>query len=222
MNKCIFIILLVLIASYAQGENIPEGAKPGDWSSEAYFVLGYAENSPDRPISIPSPDGTRSAVIREYNLNIIMNHPNSKPSPAVYLYGLAEVGWASDSSALFLTRSDGGGVGSWFVRVILMNDSKFREIDITRQASKDFHSHVSECHEEQPNVIALAWVEGSRKILLVAESPNHSSCPDMGNIAGYLVEVPSGEILKRYDKKVLKTKFSHYFGPRLNSKYMDD
>jgi hypothetical protein len=103
-----------------------------------------------------------------------------------------------------------------------MNDLEFREIDITRQASKDFHSHISKCSKERPNIVALTWVEGSRKIMLVAESPNHSSCPDMGNIAGYLVEVPSGKIIKRYDKKELRANYGSYFGPRLDFKYKDE
>jgi hypothetical protein len=222
MNKCIFIILLVFTAGNALGESVPEGAKLGDWSSVAYFVWPLGKDVPDQQIRIPSPDGCRSVVIRKDNLNIIMSQPNARPSPSVYLYGLAEVGWASDSTALFLTRSDGGWVGSWFTRVILMKGREFGEIDVTHQAAEDFHKHISKCPKEQPNVIAITWVGGSRQLLLVAESPDHSSCPDMGNIAGYLVEMPSGEIIKRYDKKELRANYGSYFGPRLNFKFKDE
>jgi len=222
MKKYIFIVLFVFNVSNIWGANIPEGGKLGDWSSAAYFVWPINKDAPDREIRIPSPDRTRSAVIRENFLTLVMGQSNVKLSPPVYLYSLAEVGWASDSTALFLTRSDGGWVGSWSARVILMSDRKLRETNFTQQAAKDFHSHISKCPDEQPNIIALGWVESSRKLLLVAESPNHSSCPDMGNIAGYLVEVPSGKILKQYDKKALRTNFSQYFGPRLNSKYKND
>jgi hypothetical protein len=222
MKIYIFVILFVFNFSNTWGTNTPEGAKPGDWSSAAYFVWPIQKDAQYREIRIPSPDRTWSTVIRENSLTFVTSRSNVNPSPPVYLYGLAEVGWASDSSALFLTRSDGGWVGSWFARVILVNAGKLREIDITQEAAKDFHNHISKCAEEQPNMIALAWLDGSRKLLLVAESPNHSSCPDMGNIAGYIIEVPSGRILNTYDKKALKAKFGHFFGPRLKSKYRDD
>jgi hypothetical protein len=103
-----------------------------------------------------------------------------------------------------------------------MKDPEQKEIDITRQAARDFHQYISKCPEERPNVVSLAWVEGTCKLLLVAESPNHSSCPDMGSIVSYLVAVPSGEIIKRYDKKELRANYGSYFGPRLDFKYKDE
>jgi hypothetical protein len=222
MNKCILIILLALIASNALGASVPEGAKLGDWSSASYLVWPTEKGTPGGGIRVPSPDEAHSAIIQEHILTVVTRQPGEKHSQSIYLYAIAEVGWASDSAALFLTRSDGGWVGSWFTRVILMKGREFGEIDISHQAAEDFHEHFSKCPKEQPNVIAITWVGGSRQLLLVAESPDHSSCPDMGNIAGYLVEVPSGEIIKRYNKKELRANYGSYFGPRLNFKYKDE
>ena len=220
MKANIIIILFVLNAATAWGLNSPEGLKLGDWSSSAYFVWPI-ERAVSKENHILSPDGKWRGIIKDNNLTLETkkNNVKNKSIRNIYLDGLAEIGWASDSSGFFLTRSDGGWVGSWYASVILMKDPKQKEINISQRVARDFHKNISQCPEEEPNIVALAWIEGSRKLLLVAESPNHSSCPDMGNIAGYQISVPSGKILKRYNKTELKNQFEQYFGERLKSKY---
>ena len=142
-----------------------------------------------------------------------------KPSQVIYLDSLAEVGWSKDSKSLFLTRSDGGWVGSWYVRVIRSNDNWTKEIDVSQDALEDYQRLITRCPEEIPNVVALGWVGTTDQLLIVVETPNHSSCPDMGNVEGYLVAVPSGKVIQRYDQDALRKQYSHLMGQRLLSKY---
>ena len=100
-----------------------------------------------------------------------------------------------------------------------MKDPELRELDVTSQALSEFRQKISRCPDEASNVAAVGWVDGGHKLLLVVESPNHSSCPDMGNIHGYAVEVPSGKILARYNKEALRSKYGSLFGGRLVDKY---
>jgi hypothetical protein len=92
-------------------------------------------------------------------------------------------------------------------------------IDVGQQVAAEFQAKVSRCREEVPNVVAVGWPKDSRSLVVVVESPSHSSCPDMGAIAGYTVEVPSGIIKARFDKNQLRKAFGSLLGPRLISKY---
>lgn len=98
-------------------------------------------------------------------------------------------------------------------------DPELRELDVSSQALSDFRQKISRCPDEISNVAAVGWVDGARKLLLVVESPNHSSCPDMGDIQGYVVEVISGKIVAQYNKETLQSKYGGLFGSRLIDKY---
>ena len=212
-------MIILLSAILAQGEIKSEDIEPGNWSSAAYFVWPI-DREASKEYYVLSPDKNWKSTIGDHFLTLTAKKNSIKNK--TLLDGIAEIGWASDSSALFLTQSDGGLVGSWYVRIIQMKDQRQKEIDITKQAAKDYYKHISKCPDEEPNIVALGWLEGSRKLLVVAETPNHSSCPDMGNIAGYLVAVPSGKILRKYNKQELKTNFENFMGPRLKGKYEEN
>lgn len=217
--KYLFLLFVFLATFAAIKTKVPQGAEIGDWSAVAFAVWGIAPKQTENGIRIPSPDRRSLLAVRNWNLTIVRRDQHSANSPAIYFDGIAEVAWASDSSAFFVTRSDGGWVGSWYVRVVRMNDPELRELDVTTQALSEFRQKISRCLDETSNVVAVGWVEGGHKLLLVVESPNHSSCPDMGNIHGYTVEVPSGKIVARYSKELLRSKYGRLFGSRLVDKY---
>lgn len=109
--RSLFILIAFLATSAATEIQIPKGAEIGEWSSVAFAVWGIAPNQPPDGIRIPSPDGRSLLVVRDWNLTVVRPAQAGTNSSPFYLDGIAEVGWAPDSSAFFITRSDGGWVG---------------------------------------------------------------------------------------------------------------
>ncbi len=52
----------------------------------------------------------------------------------------------------------------------------------------------------------------------MGEIPYHSSCADVGKIYGYLVAVPAGSVLARFDKDEICKSWLEKLGPRLSEK----
>lgn len=76
---------------------------------------------------------------------------------------LAELFWAPDSAAFFITYSWGGQVGEWRVRVYVIEKEGVRWSDVTQEAVKRFKKHYK-CHDpEDPNVAAATWVKDSKR-----------------------------------------------------------
>jgi len=122
---------------------------------------------------------------------------------------LSELLWSEDSSAFTVTSSDGGWVGGWSVEVFLIKYSQIERVDVSSQAKKDVmrRYQCDEPQNEEPNLVAVAWREGSSQLLLVAQVPPHSSCREMGKLFGYIVSVPSGKIVERFSEARLRNEW---------------
>ena len=104
------------------------------------------------------------------------------------------------------------------MEVYVIEKESIRWSDVTQEAVKRFRK-LYKCREpEDPNVGAATWVKGSEQLLLITEVPPHSSCPEMGKIRGYLVEVPSGKIIREYAEGDVRARWGWHlgyrFGPR--------
>jgi hypothetical protein len=138
------------------------------------------------------------------------------------IFTLAEVGWASDSCAFFITQSDGGAVGTWNTDAYLLTPLGLRKVAVSDGVRKDFMKRYNcdvwgdQRGNEIPNIAGLKWLKGSRELLLVAEVPPHSSCPEMGKFMGYVVSVPSTKIVTRYSAREVKNRWGQSLGPRHN------
>ncbi len=186
-----------------------------NWSKEAYS-LEYESGKRWKEIS--SPDGEKTAIIDGVNLYL---KADGRMLPGLETVGastLAEIGWSPNSNAFFLTESLGGAVGEWRVTVYLIEDGKVRVVDVSEEIMKEFEKHY-ECKEQEvPNIGAIKWIDEFETLLLVAEVPPHSSCTEMGKIRGYLVAVPSVQILKEFDEPTLRKKWGEFLGERFDRK----
>ena len=198
-----------------------ERHQPGLWSKEA-IVLSYVEGN--RRLKLLSLDGEKAVSIEDTALAVEINGKRARGTESYGVGTLAELAWSPDSRAFFVTQSDGGNVGTWYVDVFLLSKVGIRRVDIAKQAKKEFMT-TYKCvtagdptANEQPNIAALKWLNGSNKLLLVAEVPPHSSCPEMGKLMGYVVSVPSGRVLQRYKERELRKTWSPVFGERLSTK----
>jgi len=164
---------------------------------------------------IPSPDAKKAVLLQGTSIRV---KDNGRLLPGTENEGfepLAELEWAPDSSAFFITESNGGNVGTWGVRIFLVSNEGVKGVDVTRRVTDAFKKTYRCVTPEEPNIGAVKWVNGSTELLLVAEVPPHSSCPEMGKVRGYIVKVPNGIIQKELSRARLQEGWGSALGYRL-------
>lgn len=186
-------------------------AEEAEWSREAISLPQDAEN---RRMEVISSDGRKKAVIDGVKLSVLINGKYLHGIENAGINTLAELQWSPDSTALFVTESYGGAVGDWHAILYLIEGSVVRRLDVTKQVVNSFKKHYRCKEPEEPNIGAIKWFNGAKKLLIVAEVPPHSSCPEMGKIRGYIVEIPTGGIFQEFDEKRLRTEWGDYLGKR--------
>jgi len=199
--------------------------KEGYWSAESVdlqYSVSTVSARATRDIDVISPDKKKRVIVTGVGFHIKINGKRL-PDPKEDIHGiqiLAELGWSPDSKAFFVTQSDGGEVGTWYVNIYILGPRFLIDADITNEVKKDFMARYNcdvwgeDRGNEIPNIAAIKWLNGSSKLLLLAEVPPHSSCPEMGKFMGYVVSVPSGKILVRYSAAEVKAKWGRSLGRR--------
>src|SRR5262249_8127607 len=88
---------------------------------------------------------------------------------------------------------------------------------LTEIIQKDFVSgHEGDRCWEHANVGGLTWLEGGREALFVAEVPPSPHCEGSGgHFEAYVISIPEGRILKRYEMKEALKKWRALLGPGL-------
>ncbi len=204
-------LVFSLILFCANDINAAERDAEGDWSREAISISSL------KKIEISSPDHKMIVVVDGVNLAVIINGKSLTGIEEKGVMQPAELVWSPDSTAFFITETDGGWVGTWHVRVYLIKNEVVYYSDVTQEVIKQFKKQYKCMDPEEPNVGAVKWLKGSKNLLLVAEVPPHSTCPEMGKIRGYIVEIPTGKVIKEFSKKELKAQWGKYLGQRLKN-----
>lgn len=105
------------------------------------------------------------------------------------------------------TYSDGGAIGAFHVRVFLIDAEGVKDTSGSiDKAVADFKARHY-CKTRGNNVTALKWIAGSL-LLLTEVYPTGDCGSDLGHLEGYLVTVPTGEIIEHFNLSELK----HYPG----------
>jgi hypothetical protein len=224
MTTLVFAALLATLAQQVSPTPFAQ-AQDGMWASAAKYLWPgptALAGSPagGRSIDVVSPDGRRVITVRDSELAVKRTQgARDQIGASVPIEGLAEVLWAPDSRAFAITQSDGGWVGSWSTVIYEVADTALHRVDIAQQALADFnHRSVRRdafgCSGEEGNVGVAAWRNDSRRVLLVAEAPSHSSDCDPGRLHGYLVDAHSGAVHARYSERDVRTLFRAALGAR--------
>jgi|HubBroStandDraft_2_1064218.scaffolds.fasta_scaffold05404_2 hypothetical protein len=108
------------------------------------------------------------------------------------------VKWSPDSKGVYVMWSDGGAVGGYHVRAFLVSDTQAVESSAPRIVAEDF-SRKHSCKTRGNNLYAVRWMNGSTQLLLQPEVYPTSDCgSESGFTSGYLVNMSSGAIIKRF------------------------
>jgi len=203
-------IIITLIGQFGIYKDLR--AQDSQWSKESknisYFHIGI------RRIEIMSPDKIKNIIVDSSKLDLLINE---KPLPRmsdIYVETLAELLWSPNSKAFVLSQSDGGWVGRWYVVVYKIKNGHVLKLNIGKSIIKSFKKYYSCAEVEEPNIAAIKWLRGGKELLMVAEVPPHSSCPEMGKIRGYIVDLLSEKITKEIDEKKFRKKWNCYLGVR--------
>lgn len=124
--------------------------------------------------------------------------------------------WAPDSSALAVTYREGGDAGDSHMGVYRFGPDAKDPIDVTAAAEADFLAHHPRCPAKpEPNLAAVAWLDGANRLLVAVQVPRHSDCDDRGTFALYEVSVPGGKVLAKYGQLEAKRRFGDKLGSAL-------
>ena len=172
-------------------------------------------------ITIPSPDGKKAIVVKP------PKNPDSDETHTVliragsHVYRTkigalvnAEAAWAPDSKAFFITYSDGGMVGTYHVRIVYVANSGIHVVEPVPNGRSLFKPTCFD--PETPNVGAIGWLgNGSDKLAIAVEVPGHTSCASMGTFKAFVIQLPTGEVVSKYDQIEAKKAFSNLIGSML-------
>jgi hypothetical protein len=127
----------------------------------------------------------------------------------------AEAAWSPDSTAFFVTYSDGGNVGTYHVKIVYVESTGLRMVEPVPNGDK-LLVPICDGQESTPNVGAIKWMGNDASRLLIAvEVPPHSSCAGMGTFKAFEIEVSDGSVLARYGQLQAKKLFRHALGAEL-------
>lgn len=193
----------------------------GAWSGKTIALFNTwaaPDTNPERRLDLPSPDGKKIIQVRGFHVRLVVGGIRHW-TPFGNMHD-AEVGWAPDSTRLFVTWSETGGLGAWHTQVYDVTEGGLVEVPgVTRQVRPDLvqrmkkaplPSWVSTPAERAMwstleycanDVVGSQWLDGSNEILVAGLAGPDSGCKYMGDFVVYRIDVVTGKILQAYSEK---------------------
>ena len=209
----------------------------GAWSGKtvALFNTWMApDTNPERRLDLPSPDGKKIIQVRGFHVRLRINGKRYW-TPIGNMHD-AEVGWAPDSTRLFVTWSESGELGAWHTQVYTVTETGLVEIaGVTRRVKPDMilrmrRAPVPKWVDTQEkramwsgldycayDAVGSQWLNGSAEILVAALAGPDSGCKYMGDFVVYRIEVATGKILQTYSEKEAQRTFGNKDLPEVES-----
>ena len=199
----------------------------GAWSGKtiALFNTWMApDTNPERRLDFPSPDVKKIIQVRGFHVRLRMNGKQYW-TPFGNMHD-AEVGWAPDSTRLFVTWSESGGLGPWHTQIYDLTEVGLTEIPgVTRNVRPDMirrmkrapipkwvdteelrgmWSTLEYCADD---AVGSQWLNGSSEILVAGLAGPDSGCRYMSDFVVYRIEVATGKILQTYTEREAQRTF---------------
>lgn len=190
----------------------------GAWSGKtvALFNTWMApDTNPERRLDLPSPDRKKVIQVRGFHVRLIVNGKRHW-TPFGNMHD-AELGWAPDSTRLFVTWSESGELGPWHTQVYDVTEAGLVEIPgVTRRVRAELIVRMKRAplpkwvtsREERSmwgtleycadDVVGSQWLNGSSEILVAGLAGPDGGCKYMGDFEVYRIEVATGRILEAY------------------------
>jgi hypothetical protein len=208
----------------------------GAWSGKTVALFNTwmaSDANPQRRLDFLSPDGKKIIQVRGFHVRLRMN---GKPywTPFGNMHD-AEVGWAPDSTRLFVTWSESGELGPWHTQVYNVTETGLVEVPrVTRRMKPDMilrmrraplpkwvatrqeramWSSLNYCADD---AVGSQWLNGSAEILIAMLAGPDSGCKYMGDFVVYRIEVATGKILQTYSAKDAQRTFGDDDLPRVD------
>jgi hypothetical protein len=208
----------------------------GAWSGKtvALFNTWMApDTNPERRLDLPSPDGEKIIQVQGFHVRLSMNGKRYW-TPFGNMHD-AEVGWAPDSTRLFVTWTESGQLGPWHTQVYKVSETGLVEMPgVTRRVRPDMILRMRRAplpkwvatREERAmwsgldycadDTVGSQWLKGSDEILVAALAGPDSGCKYMGGFVVYRIEVATGKILQRYSEQDAQRLFGDADLPRID------
>jgi hypothetical protein len=236
------VVLLVPVVLSAQINHVPEKKQPtgcsengdprymvcrGAWSGKTVALFNTwmaGDTNPERRLDFPSPDGKKIIQVQGFHVRLTMNGKQYW-TPFGNMHD-AEVGWAPDSTRLFVTWSESGQLGPWHTQIYDVTETGLVEIpDLTRPVQPDVIRRMKsapipkwvDTKEKRAmwsgllycadDVVGSQWLNGSNEILVAGLAGPDSGCKYMGDFVVYRIEVATGKILQTYSAKDAQRSF---------------
>ena len=164
-----------------------------------------------RSLILYDPSGKREVKINYTDLAAKM--PGGAEQ-SFQLYWLAELDWAPDGNAFFMTESDGGPLGTWFVKSYSFDADRVVEADVSSPATRQFMKNNS-CPDARPvvpNAMGITWLNGSKDVLLAVRVPFDVHTCGGNSVVGYRVNARSGAVEEELTFAELQRKWGRLFG----------
>lgn len=207
----------------------------GPWSGKTIALFNTwsaLDTNPERQLELPSPDGKKVIRVRGFRVRLLING-RQHWTPFGDMHD-AEVGWAPDSTRLFVTWTETGELGPWHTQVYDVTESGPVEISgVTRHVRPDMLRRMKRAPipkwvaapQERAmwrfldycadDVIGSQWLNGSAELLVAAMAGPDSGCKYMGDFVAYRIEVATGKLLQAYSAKEAHHLFGDADLPRL-------
>ncbi len=213
----------------------------GAWSGKtvALFNTWMAPDmNPGRRLDLPSPDGKKIIQVSGFHVRLDVNGKRYW-TPFGNMHD-AEVGWAPDSTRLFVTWSESGELGPWHTEVYDVTEAGLVEISgVTRHVRADLIRRMKSAPLPKwvatpegramwtsldycgDDIVGSQWLNGSGEILVAALAGPDSGCKYMGDFVVYRIEVTTGKILQTYSAKDAQSTFGNEDLPRIDADHDD-
>jgi hypothetical protein len=179
----------------------------------------WIKSQPVGTIQIPSLDGTKAvtaAYDQKTDLLLLTVASGGKQFKVKLQGGVgAELAWSPDSKAFFVTWSDAGLDGEYHTLVYYVSEHGLRKVNLDLATKRAFGHPVPCLGSTLVNVVGVAWVEGSQRMLVAAQVPPLSICDSYNTFKAFEVSLPAAVVIKPYGQVPAKKKFWTYLGKDL-------
>jgi hypothetical protein len=224
-GKIWLIALVLLIPNLARATYCPPQGKPGVWSKEATYLCSRAtKEGLARDIRVYSPDrGKAVHVVNDHwFVEVGKNRLRLNTEESYISYYPAELSWAPDSAAFYITQSDATSeINGFHTELYKVDEKALRRMQDIWQVVYDRFAKRHKMADEDPNVAGLKWERGSSQIIVIAEVPADSVGARREYFGGYVMSTADSKVIHEYTPQELFRRWGGVFGLRLKGDYHD-